>query len=150
MSYETIQVAPVTPRIGAEISGIDLGRPLGNQQFKELHDALVEHQVLFFRDQTLDLDRQKALGRQFGELHIHPASNSPEGHPEILPIHADENRSMSQASAGTRTCRATPSRPWAASSHAQLPAVGRRHPLRQHVRRLRGALDADEGLCSRA
>jgi taurine dioxygenase len=91
VSYETIQVAPVTPRIGAEVSGIDLGRPLGNQQFKELHDALVEHQVLFFRDQTLDLDRQKALGQQFGELHIHPASNSPEGHPEILPIHADAN-----------------------------------------------------------
>ena len=90
MAYETIRVASVTPRIGAEVSGVDLSRPLGNQQFQELHDALLEHQVLFFRDQAgLDLDAQKALGRRFGELHVHPAAGAPEGHPEILPIHAD-------------------------------------------------------------
>lgn len=92
MDYETIRVAPVTPRIGAEVSGVDLSRPLGNRQFQELHDALLEHQVLFFRDQAgLDLDAQKALGRRFGELHVHPASAAPEGHPEVLPIHADAN-----------------------------------------------------------
>ena len=48
MPFETITVVPTTPRIGAEISGLDLSRPLGNQQFQELHDALLQHQVLFF------------------------------------------------------------------------------------------------------
>ena len=44
MSYETIAVKPVTAAIGAEVSGVDLGKPLGNQQFQEVHDALMAHQ----------------------------------------------------------------------------------------------------------
>jgi taurine dioxygenase len=91
MSYQTIQVNPSTAAIGAEVSGIDLGKPLGNQQFQELHDALMAHQVLFFRDQKITLDQHKAFGRLFGELAIHPNTPGPEGHPEILPIHADAN-----------------------------------------------------------
>ena len=89
MAYETIRVSPCTAAIGAEISGIDLARPLGNQQFQELHDALMAHQVLFFRDQPLTLDQHKAFGRLFGDLAIHPNTPGPDGHPEILPIHAD-------------------------------------------------------------
>src|SRR5690348_9862660 len=91
MPYETIEVKPVTAVIGAEVFGIDLGKPLGNQQFQEVHDALMAHQVLFFRDQKLTLDQHKAFGRLFGELHIHPNTPGPEGHPEILPVHADAN-----------------------------------------------------------
>src|SRR5262249_16331119 len=91
MSYETINVAPVTPRIGAEVDGLTLAKPLSNRQVEELHQALAEHQVLFFRDQPLDVESHKALGRCFGELHIHPNTPGPEGHPEILPIHADAN-----------------------------------------------------------
>jgi taurine dioxygenase len=91
MPYETIQVKPYTVAIGAEIAGVDLSKPLGNQQFQEVHDALMAHQVLFFRDQHLTLDQHKAFGRLFGELAIHPNSPGPEGHPEILPIHADAN-----------------------------------------------------------
>jgi taurine dioxygenase len=91
MTYETIQVSPTTPYIGAEIAGIDLSRPLGNRQVDELHSALAAYQVLFFRDQKLDYDSAKAFGRHFGDLHIHPNTPGPDGHPEILPIHADEN-----------------------------------------------------------
>jgi taurine dioxygenase len=91
MTYETIQVTPSTPNIGAEIEGIDLSRPLGNRQVDELHDALAAYQVLFFRDQELDYDSAKAVGRHFGDLHIHPNTPGPDGHPEILPIHADAN-----------------------------------------------------------
>lgn len=91
MSYSTIQATPVTPRIGAEISKIDLTATLTNQQVEDLHIALAEHQVLFFRNQKINLAQQKTLGRHFGELHIHPNRPGPEGHPEILPIHADAN-----------------------------------------------------------
>jgi taurine dioxygenase len=89
MSYATIQVTPATPRIGAEISGIDLTATLSNQQVEDLHNALADHQVLFFRDQKINLEQQKTLGQHFGKLHIHPNTPGPEGHPEILPIHAD-------------------------------------------------------------
>ncbi|MEC7396817.1 MAG: TauD/TfdA family dioxygenase, partial [Pseudomonadota bacterium] len=91
MPYEIIQVDPISPLIGAEISGVDISQPLGNQTFQEIHDALMEHQVIFFRDQGMDLDQHKAFGRLFGELHIHPTAKAPEGHPEIITIHADEN-----------------------------------------------------------
>ncbi len=91
MSYQTISADPVTPRIGATIDGVDLSKPLSNQQFSEIHDALMAHQVIFFRDQDMNLEQHKDFGRHFGELHIHPASPGPEGHPEVLTIHADEN-----------------------------------------------------------
>lgn len=90
-SYERIQVRPVTPRIGAEIFGVDLSTSVDDQTFGEIHDALMAHCVLFFRDQTFDHDSQKAFGRRFGDLSIHPAIAAPDGHPEIVPIHADEN-----------------------------------------------------------
>src|ERR1700761_7359993 len=91
MNYATIQVKPVTPCLGAEVSDIDLAAGLSNQQVDDLHTALAQHQGLFFRDQKLTLDQQKRLGRYFGDLHTHPNTPGPEGHPEILPIHADAN-----------------------------------------------------------
>ena len=46
----TLSITKVTPAIGAEVSGIDLGGPLSNAQASALHDALMAHQVIFFRD----------------------------------------------------------------------------------------------------
>jgi len=65
MPYETIEVRKVTPAIGAEISGVDLAGPLSNRQVSELHDALMAHQVIFFRDQQMNVDQHKAFGRLF-------------------------------------------------------------------------------------
>ena len=53
MQYQTIQVTPLTPTIGAEIAGVDLAKPLTEQQFEEIHAALIQHLVIFFREQTL-------------------------------------------------------------------------------------------------
>ena len=108
MSDRAISINPATPRFGAFVSGIDITRPLSNLEVSTLHEALADHQVLFFRDQPFTFDSQKAFGRLFGDLHIHPNTPGPEGHPEILPIHADANRSVSTASAGTLTSPAIP------------------------------------------
>ncbi|MCA0248202.1 MAG: TauD/TfdA family dioxygenase, partial [Proteobacteria bacterium] len=92
MAYQTIEVRKITPTIGAEIHGVDLSQPLGNQQFQEVHDALMDNLVIFFRDQKLSIDQHKDFGRRFGPLHVHP--NAPitfAEHPEILVIKADEN-----------------------------------------------------------
>ena len=67
MGYQTIEVRKLTPAIGAEIFGVDLSRPLGNQQFQEVHDALMENLVIFFRDQELSHDQHKDFGRRFGK-----------------------------------------------------------------------------------
>jgi len=89
MGYEALRIELANPRVGAFVSGVDIAAPLSNREVSELHQALADYQVLFFRDQHFTLDSQKAFGRLFGELHIHPNTPGPEGHPEILPIHAD-------------------------------------------------------------
>jgi taurine dioxygenase len=89
--YDTIAIEKLTPIIGAEIDGIDLAQPLGNRQIDELHRALAENLVIFFRDQQLSEDQHLAFGRLFGELHIHPAAPSVAGKPELMIIHADKD-----------------------------------------------------------
>ena len=88
-SYVTIHVDPVTPTIGAVVEGADLGN-LDDATWADIERAFAEHSVLFFRDQDLAPEPHKALGRRFGELHVHPAANTLEGHPNIMIIHADE------------------------------------------------------------
>jgi taurine dioxygenase len=91
MRYQSIDVRKLTPTIGAEIFGVDLSRELGNQQFQEIHDALMDNLVIFFRDQTLTPEQHMDFGRRFGRLHVHPAAPGlVAGHPEILVIKANE------------------------------------------------------------
>src|SRR6266446_3120845 len=89
--YETIAVDKLTPIIGAEIAGIDLSTPLSNRPQDELHRALAENSVIFFRDQHITLDQHVAFGRLFGELHVHPAAPHEPGRPELMIIHADKD-----------------------------------------------------------
>ena len=90
MTYEAIDVKPLNPVIGAEISGVDISKPLGNQLYQEIHDALMEHQVIFFRDQEMTLDEHMDFGKLFGVLHIHPSAKKTQNRPEIITIRSDE------------------------------------------------------------
>jgi len=89
MAHQRIDVKPVAGACGAEVTGADLSQPLDNETFAEIHQAFVDHQVLFFRDQDLTEDEHKAFGRRFGDLNIHPRYEPLEGHPEIFPIRKD-------------------------------------------------------------
>ncbi len=83
-----MQVTPLTPVIGAEISGVNLNL-LDDEAFAALRAAFVEHSVLFFRDQPkLEPEEQVAFARRFGPLHTHPAAPTLAGHPEVFVIHA--------------------------------------------------------------
>lgn len=92
MSQSTITVTPLTPRIGAEIAGIDLGRPLAPAAVQAIHEALIRHLVVFFRDQDIDHAAHEALGKHFGELQVHPTSVpiAPE-YPGTIRIHIDKD-----------------------------------------------------------
>jgi taurine dioxygenase len=95
MACETISVTPMTPHIGGLVGGIDLTQPLSPETVRDLHDALMEYQVLFFRDQRLTHETQKALGEHFGRLHISvggDGTNSKQlsDHPEVRALHFDE------------------------------------------------------------
>jgi taurine dioxygenase len=86
--YDTIIVTPCTPHIGTEIGNIDLTRPLSNRQVQEVHDAIIAHGVIFFRNHKIDFASHERLVRYFGEPHVHvggrgTASKSVPGYPGI-------------------------------------------------------------------
>ena len=86
-----ISVRRLTIHIGAEVSGVDLREP-SDADIKELDDLLIEHLVLFFRDQDLTTEQHVALGRRFGDLHLHSVAASLPEHPEIIVLENDERR----------------------------------------------------------
>lgn len=65
---ETITITPLAVDIGAEIGGVDLSRPLSQQQRAEVWQAFLDWKVIFFRDQKLDKASFVAMSRQFGAL----------------------------------------------------------------------------------
>ncbi len=81
-----IDVRRVAGALGAEIGGVDLSAPLADDTIAAIRKALVEHQVIFFRDQTLTPQQQLAFGRRFGPLNIHPYVKGMADHPEVMEI----------------------------------------------------------------
>ncbi len=77
-----VQVTPVQPLIGAEISGIDIAN-VTDQEFALIHQALLRHKVVFLRNQTPNREQHVAFGRRFGELEVHPLSAHPD-YPQML------------------------------------------------------------------
>ena len=77
-------VTRITPTIGAEIGDIDLRQPLDDNSLATLRRALLEHKVLFFRDQDITPAQHVALARRFGELEIHPVFPQHPEHPELV------------------------------------------------------------------
>ena len=79
MNYRHIQVSPIAGAIGAEIAKINLTGNLPEDTIAEVRAALLEHLVIFLRDQDISDEDLARFGRQFGELapcrHI---GNSPE------------------------------------------------------------------------
>ena len=71
----TITVRPLQPTIGAEVGGVDLGRPLSTAARDEIKAAILQYKVVFFRDQNVDRDQHAAFARRFGPLYVHPSVN---------------------------------------------------------------------------
>ncbi len=82
----SLTIRRVAGALGVEISGVDLSQDLPDEVIAEIRDALVEHQVIFFRDQRLTPERQVAFGRRFGPLNIHPYVKGMESHPEVMEV----------------------------------------------------------------
>ena len=66
MSKTAPAIRPITPRIGALIEGLDPTRPLDDEQFEWLHQAWMDHLVLFFEGPRLTSFEHLALGERFG------------------------------------------------------------------------------------
>jgi taurine dioxygenase len=85
------QVTPLTPTIGAVISGVDLAQRLDDEELAQIHAALLSHQVIFFEDQHISPVQHRDFAARFGALHTHPLYPGVPEAPElfILDNHAD-------------------------------------------------------------
>ncbi len=86
-----VAVRKVGVHLGAEVSGVDLRRPLSDDQFKAIEAALVEHELIIFRNQDITSANLMDFGRRFGELTVHPfAPNEGKNAPELIKFRNDE------------------------------------------------------------
>ncbi len=80
----SLKVTKLTPVIGAEIEGVDFSNSPDAALCDELYQLLMEHQVIFFRDQFMTPEVHVALAESFGKLdHQHPAYPELEDFPAI-------------------------------------------------------------------
>jgi taurine dioxygenase len=86
MRNSRIEVRPIAGAIGAEIHNVDVSADLDEGTVGDIRQALLDHCVIFFRDQKLDVARHKVFTRRFGEIFIHPNYKGTQADPEIIVI----------------------------------------------------------------
>jgi taurine dioxygenase len=86
MGHNSIEVRPIAGALGAEVHGVDLSKPLDDATFGAVRQAFVEHSVIFFRDQVLTPETQKAFTRRFGPFGATPFVQTMPEHPEIIAV----------------------------------------------------------------
>ena len=80
-----MEIKLLSGALGAEITGIDL-KDTSDQNIKEINNLLLEHKVIFFRDQKINAEQHIALAEKFGPLETHAYVKGLSKHPEIVRI----------------------------------------------------------------
>ena len=83
MTNRHIEVTPLTPTIGAVVSGVALNEPQSSDVHDEIKAALYRHHVIFFRNQPMTAESFYRLGSQFGALSRHEFMQPDEDIPEV-------------------------------------------------------------------
>jgi taurine dioxygenase len=86
-----VDVIPYGPTFAAEVRGIDFTQPVSDATAQQVHRALMDYKVLFFRDAEMTPEQHVAFGKQFGELTIHPFVPHLEHLPEVLVLDNHED-----------------------------------------------------------
>ena len=111
--YETIQATPVSPALGAEISGIDIARGVSDEQFAELRRAFVDYSVIFLRDQQLTPEQHIAFAERWGQININRFFRATDDYPMIAEVRKEADQKANIGSS------------WHTDhSYDQIPAMG--------------------------
>jgi taurine dioxygenase len=87
-----LKVTPLTPSIGAIISEVSLNKDLNSETVEQIYSALIQHQVVFFRDQNISPESHLRLAKSLGEIDPgHPVYPHVEGHQSIVLLKNDAN-----------------------------------------------------------
>jgi taurine dioxygenase len=85
-NYRHIEVQPIAGALGAEIGGVDVAQPLADGVIAEIRTALLDHLVVFFREQRLTPSDQVAFARRFGEPMEYPQLRGLPECPLVTPV----------------------------------------------------------------
>jgi taurine dioxygenase len=86
-TLQKIEIRPLSDALGAEVLGLDLFRPLPQEEFERIRQAHLDHHVLVFREQRITPAQQVDFSRRFGPLQVHVLRDFQlEGHPEVLVV----------------------------------------------------------------
>jgi taurine dioxygenase len=92
VTREDLTVRALQPTIGAEVSGIDLRNPISDDTRDLIKKLILQHKVLFFRDQHITRRQQSDFAARFGPLYIHPMSKGEPDTPAVHQVSADDYR----------------------------------------------------------
>ncbi|MGE4240966.1 TauD/TfdA dioxygenase family protein [Ramlibacter sp.] len=81
-----MEIRRIAGALGAELSGLDLRKPLTETQAAEVRAAYLAHKVVFFRGQPLDPAQFVQFARLFGTPVEYPFVKGIEGYPEIIEV----------------------------------------------------------------
>ena len=70
----SVEIRSITPVVGAVIGGVDLSRPLDLETIAAIRGAVLEHGVVFFRDQEISREQMRLFMQNFGPLCTDPFS----------------------------------------------------------------------------
>lgn len=84
-----LEIRPLTAKIGAEVTGVDL-KTLGDDDFAKLYDAFLDRIVLVFRGQDLAMEDFLAHGRRYGPVRPHIVRKS--RHPVLPDLMVMDNK----------------------------------------------------------
>ena len=115
MNYQHISVDPLTPAIGATISGIDIAQDLSSAVIAEIRAAFLEHLVVFFHDQQLTPAQLVAFAKRFGAIGYYPFVAGMAGQPEVVEVVKNEDEKINFGGL------------WHTDTHPQVFARSRRH-----------------------
>jgi taurine dioxygenase len=113
MRNRSIEVEPIAGALGAEISGVDLGQPVGRERIGEIRQALLDHGVIFFRDQTLTPEQHVAFAEGFGPINVNRFFVHAPGYPMIAEVRKEPEQ-KSNIGSGWHTDH----------SYDEVPALG--------------------------
>lgn len=98
--YSTITVTPQPTGFGAEITGVDLTRPVPDAILAEVKAAWARHGVVAFPDQLLGLEAQEAFTEQMGGFGHDPYVKPMAGHPNVLELRREPDEKATNFGAG--------------------------------------------------
>jgi len=124
----SLQLKPLHPLFVAEVSGIDIAKPIDAATVRAIDDAMDKYGVLVFRGQPLDQDQQVAFASRFGTLDsglkkLYPGQPSRFRHEEMIDISNVKTDGSLHAATDRKTISNYANQLWHSDSSFERPAA---------------------------